>query len=83
METVLVFRGKLSCHVCDKVGLSRLDKHLVDLHQLPPNVSSLKKKNNRLPLLIHIGNIRDTAEHNGQKKKSIKELLIKCTYIKE
>ncbi|CAL8255908.1 unnamed protein product [Arctogadus glacialis] len=30
-------RGKLSCRVCDKVGLSRLDKHLVDLHQLPPN----------------------------------------------
>ncbi|CAL8326374.1 unnamed protein product [Boreogadus saida] len=29
--------GKLSCRVCDKVGLSRLDKHLAALHQLPPN----------------------------------------------
>ncbi|CAL8290685.1 unnamed protein product [Arctogadus glacialis] len=29
--------GKLTCRVCDKVGLSRLDKHLADLHQLPPN----------------------------------------------
>ncbi|KAK0148406.1 hypothetical protein N1851_011266 [Merluccius polli] len=26
--------GKLNCGVCDKVGLSRLDKHLADLHQL-------------------------------------------------
>ena len=68
METVLVFRvtGKLTCRVCDKVGLSRLDRHLADLHQLPPNVSSLKK-NNMLPLLIHIGNIHDAAEHNGHQ----------------
>ncbi|CAL8376650.1 unnamed protein product [Boreogadus saida] len=29
--------GKLNCRVCDKVGLSRLDRHLADLHQLPPN----------------------------------------------
>ncbi|KAK0146339.1 hypothetical protein N1851_014362 [Merluccius polli] len=40
METVLVHfsvKGQLNCHVCDKVGLSRLDKHLADLHQLPPD----------------------------------------------
>ncbi|CAL8241610.1 unnamed protein product, partial [Gadus morhua 'NCC'] len=29
--------GKLTCRVCDTVGLSRLDRHLADLHQLPPN----------------------------------------------
>ncbi|CAL8301561.1 unnamed protein product [Gadus morhua 'NCC'] len=49
--------GKLNCRVCDKVGLSRLDRHLADLHQ----------QNNMLPLLIHIGNIHDAAEHNGHQ----------------
>ncbi|KAK0148407.1 hypothetical protein N1851_011267 [Merluccius polli] len=29
--------GKLNCGVCGKVGLSRLDKHLADLHQLRPD----------------------------------------------
>ncbi|KAK0145284.1 hypothetical protein N1851_015827 [Merluccius polli] len=50
METVLVHfsvKGQLNCHVCDKVGLSRLDKHLADLHQLPPD-SRLSRRTSTL-----------------------------------
>ncbi|CAL8337913.1 unnamed protein product [Boreogadus saida] len=34
--------GKLTCRVCDKVGL---DRHLADLHQLPPNGAEGNKPN--------------------------------------
>ncbi|KAK0148409.1 hypothetical protein N1851_011269 [Merluccius polli] len=34
---LLSWSSKLNCGVCDKVGLSRLDKHLADLHQLRPD----------------------------------------------
>ncbi|KAK0146336.1 hypothetical protein N1851_014359 [Merluccius polli] len=40
-------KGQLNCHVCDKVGLSRLDKHLADLHQLPPD-SRLSRRTSTL-----------------------------------
>ncbi|KAK0148405.1 hypothetical protein N1851_011265 [Merluccius polli] len=54
-------RGKLNCRVCDKVGLSRLDKHLADLHQLPPNeVAKQMLLSKQQLVVVKLGELRAT-----------------------
>ncbi|CAL8383581.1 unnamed protein product [Arctogadus glacialis] len=54
--------GKLNCNFCAKVGLSRLDRHLADLHQLPPNeVDEQMLVCKKQLVVVKLGELRATS----------------------